>query len=432
MSASTTGPAMASPEPGEGPPREQLALEDIYRRHIRFVLLLLRRLGVREADLEDAAHEVFLVVLRRLPEYEPRGRMTAWLGAITGHVASRFRHNGSREPLMNDDEPAKLRDGTDLERTTAERDLVLRLLEVIEPERRLVLVLHELDGLPMPEIAQALELPEGTAWNRLRLARQDLKLAWKRLSARDRAIAPLGLDHLIERERQAPPPPPPPAMEERLWSRLHEAAPLTRNERTRDVGERVPASAPRSPWPAGALAGLGLLAGIAIGALLDPLHRSPPAPSLPQAVAVATTAPRVEVVRAPPEPSDADAGGAPPELTVEAPSAPPPAASSAPPNVAATSSAALEILATERALTNRAAEALAAHDSASALTALQEHARRFPTGRLAEDREALWIMALVRAGRSTEASRQVERFARAHPNSPRLKAFQKAIAGSGR
>ena len=55
-------------------------------------------------------------------------------------------------------------------------------LETLDLERRAVIVMHDWDGEPMPEVARALGIPLNTAYSRLRLARQDLGVAVKRVS----------------------------------------------------------------------------------------------------------------------------------------------------------------------------------------------------------------------------------------------------------
>src|SRR5260221_356262 len=72
-----------------------MTLEDIYRAHFRYVWRTLRRLGVGEADASDAAQDVFLVVHRRLAEFEGRAKMTTWLFRISLRVASDRRRLAS-------------------------------------------------------------------------------------------------------------------------------------------------------------------------------------------------------------------------------------------------------------------------------------------------------------------------------------------------
>jgi RNA polymerase sigma-70 factor (ECF subfamily) len=64
------------------------------------------------------------------------------------------------------------------------RRLVLAVLDEIELDRRAVFVLHELDGFTCEAIAQNLEIPLGTVYSRLRLARQDFTAKMRRLQAK--------------------------------------------------------------------------------------------------------------------------------------------------------------------------------------------------------------------------------------------------------
>jgi hypothetical protein len=88
-------------------------------------------------------------------------------------------------------------------------------------------------------------------------------------------------------------------------------------------------------------------------------------------------------------------------------------------------------LAAERALLEVARTALARGQPAEALAALAGHAKRFPKGRLAEERESLTVQALAAAGRPGEARERAERFRRRSPNSILLPAVESALAPSG-
>jgi hypothetical protein len=77
----------------------------------------------------------------------------------------------------------------------------------------------------------------------------------------------------------------------------------------------------------------------------------------------------------------------------------------------------------ELSLLQRAQAAYADHNFATTLLLVSEHTRRFPNGRLVEEREALHVKALVGAGRETEAHRAATTFASRFPRSallPRL------------
>src|SRR4051812_3082316 len=94
----------AAPTSDQQPDPEPRTLEAIYEQYKRYVWRTLLRLGVPERYCEDAMQEVFLVVDRRLPEYEPRGRMKGWLTAIAINIARDYQH------LRRDWEPMEIID----------------------------------------------------------------------------------------------------------------------------------------------------------------------------------------------------------------------------------------------------------------------------------------------------------------------------------
>lgn len=75
-----------------------------------------------------------------------------------------------------------------------------------------------------------------------------------------------------------------------------------------------------------------------------------------------------------------------------------------------------EQLALEKSYVEQARAAMARQDPSAALDALAQHEKRFPKGQLTEERMALQVMALVRAGRSIEANNVANEFRRRFPN----------------
>jgi hypothetical protein len=72
----------------------------------------------------------------------------------------------------------------------------------------------------------------------------------------------------------------------------------------------------------------------------------------------------------------------------------------------------------EVSLLGEAQRALRAHDEQRALALLEDHARRFPSGALGEEREATRVAALCALGRAAEAGAAADRFLVAFPGSP--------------
>jgi RNA polymerase sigma-70 factor (ECF subfamily) len=139
-----------------------------------------------DRDIEDLAHDVFLAVYRRWGEYDPARSVRPWLFGFAYRIASDHRRlsRHRREKAGVDIEPV---DGAPLadEQLVAEqtRNAVLAALETMEFDRRAILVMHDIDGHPVPEIARSLSIPLNTAYSRLRLARKDFELAVHRASA---------------------------------------------------------------------------------------------------------------------------------------------------------------------------------------------------------------------------------------------------------
>lgn len=146
-----------------------------------------RRLGVAEADVDDAVQEVILVAARRLDEIEA-GSERAFMMATAYRVASDMRRARARRGEVDAAEADALADPTPgadvlLERRNA-RVLLDQVLDSLQLELRAVFVLYELDGMTMAEIAGALELAPGTVASRLRRAREQFEARVTRLERR--------------------------------------------------------------------------------------------------------------------------------------------------------------------------------------------------------------------------------------------------------
>lgn len=135
----------------------------------------LRRLGVAERDLEDAAHEVFVVVHRRLGEFDTTRPLKPWLTGIAWRIAADERRRARHRRETLGDVPTVVAPGPGPEQALASeqaRERVHRALQTLDLDRRVVLVMAELDGATAPEIAEALGIPLNTVYSRLRVARQ--------------------------------------------------------------------------------------------------------------------------------------------------------------------------------------------------------------------------------------------------------------------
>jgi RNA polymerase sigma-70 factor (ECF subfamily) len=87
---------------------QEMTFQEVYQEHFRFVWRSLRRLGVRESDVADAVQDVFVVVHRKIADFEGRSKVTTWLFGICLRVArdrrrlAHVRHDVSDEAVLSE------------------------------------------------------------------------------------------------------------------------------------------------------------------------------------------------------------------------------------------------------------------------------------------------------------------------------------------
>jgi RNA polymerase sigma-70 factor (ECF subfamily) len=153
------------------------SLREVFETEVGFVLRVLRRLGVAERDLDDAAQDVFVIVHRRLDSFDGQARssaelsMRAWVFGIARRVAiARRRRAHARHEEFQSQLEGQLR-APDCQAQLEARALLERALAVLDAPKREVLFLYELEGMPMHEVAAAVDCPIQTAYSRLHAAR---------------------------------------------------------------------------------------------------------------------------------------------------------------------------------------------------------------------------------------------------------------------
>ena len=177
------------------PARSWADFESIYREHFRFVWRTVRRLGVQGALVDDVVQEVFLVVHRRLADFEGRSSAKTWLYGIVRRVISDQRRTARRKPGGVDGSDGEIERAVDPElgpeasAEQAERVRLLhRILAELDDDKREVFVLAELEGLTGAEIAEALDVNPNTLASRLRAARREFEAALDRVTRDDDAL----------------------------------------------------------------------------------------------------------------------------------------------------------------------------------------------------------------------------------------------------
>ena len=154
--------------------------EQIYEQYVNFVWASLQGLGVPAAALDDAVQEVFVVLHRRLPDFEGRSTLKTFLFGIAVGVGRNQRRAASRTNRLDTLEEAEQIPDTrpsPLEQTTTTQALgrLSQILDQLDDAKREVLILVEWEQMTAPEIAETLGIPLNTVYSRLRLARAEFE-----------------------------------------------------------------------------------------------------------------------------------------------------------------------------------------------------------------------------------------------------------------
>lgn len=167
-------------------PAGDVRIEAVYAEHFRYVWRCLRALGVSDPFLDDAVHDVFVVVQQKLAAFDGAAPITTWLYAIALRVARRYRlkarHDAWRFAPEDDagldgeegNPNAPLAHGTSAEQTLehGERlELARRALDRLDDDKREAFVLSQVEQKSAPEIAEILGVPVNTVYSRIRAAK---------------------------------------------------------------------------------------------------------------------------------------------------------------------------------------------------------------------------------------------------------------------
>lgn len=170
------------PAPSEGGDAQETSespdpvpdLSTVYREHVAFAWRMVRRFGVGPDAAADVVQDVFLVVRRRLPDYDGRAPMKAWIAGICRGVAfNHLRGNQRRARRLR-----VVRSTTTSEMPSERFELgrtIAVALDELEEEQRMAIVLSDIEGLTPADVAEVMGVSRNTVYSRLRLARKKLR-----------------------------------------------------------------------------------------------------------------------------------------------------------------------------------------------------------------------------------------------------------------
>jgi RNA polymerase sigma-70 factor (ECF subfamily) len=152
----------------------------LHRQFAPIAVAFLRRMGVVESDLEDAAQEVFLQVFRYLPRFREESELRTWLYQLCITQARRTRNARRIRDILDKTlsrvPVATLVSSPAFSEAAAQRQIDAALMRLSEVERT-VFVLYEMEGLAGKEIATIVGAKEATVWRRLHYARRTFRAA---------------------------------------------------------------------------------------------------------------------------------------------------------------------------------------------------------------------------------------------------------------
>jgi RNA polymerase sigma-70 factor (ECF subfamily) len=168
---------------------EGVTFLELYETHLAFVWNGVRRLGVHESAVEDVVQEIFVVVHRKLRDFQGRSSIRTWLFGIAVRVVRHHRRKQRSSGAIASDDLDSLVDSTGRSpQESAEQgqmvDILARLLDGLDDDKREVLVLAELEQMTAPEIAEVTDTNLNTVYWRLRTARQEFERIVTRFRSR--------------------------------------------------------------------------------------------------------------------------------------------------------------------------------------------------------------------------------------------------------
>jgi len=161
---------------------------EAFQQQLDYLHRTLRRLGTAPSEVDDLAQEVFLALRGCWPDYDATRPLRPYLFGIAFRIAAAHQRKRRREVSFGVVEVDDLGPAPDdVLQSKQVRALVLAALERIPLPRRAVLVMHDIDDVPVEEVAATLKIPKFTVYSRLRKGRRELEAAVRRLTSEAKA-----------------------------------------------------------------------------------------------------------------------------------------------------------------------------------------------------------------------------------------------------
>jgi len=154
--------------------------EQVVRDHSADVLRLLRRIFGPHADVDDVFQAVFVEVIRSLPAFKGEAKLKTWIHRITLNVAyqeMRMQYKEREVRATDDFETLPLiadPQSVDVFERAEQRRMLYEGLRELSPKKRFAVILHDIEGCTLKEIAETTGRPLQTVASQVRAGRAEL------------------------------------------------------------------------------------------------------------------------------------------------------------------------------------------------------------------------------------------------------------------
>ena len=154
--------------------------QQLYIEYKRKIYGTVHKVVGPSTELDDIVQIVFLEIHRSLPKYRGQAQLSTWIYRITVNVALQHIRKRKRRRVFlffSDEEREVENAGFDLIPRYEHRDIMKRLYQLLDKlteKKRVVFVLHELEGMSLEDVAALCDIPVNTVRSRLHAARTEL------------------------------------------------------------------------------------------------------------------------------------------------------------------------------------------------------------------------------------------------------------------
>jgi RNA polymerase sigma-70 factor (ECF subfamily) len=155
---------------------------DAFEREIDYIFATLQRLGVAAGEMEDLAQEIFIVLHRNWTSLDTERPLRPYLFGVAFRIVCAHRRRRGREvpyDTLDVDDGSPGPEGALQSKESI--TLLLAALETVPLPRRAVIVMHDLDEVPIVDVARTLSITRFGAYARLRRGRKEMRAAIRRL-----------------------------------------------------------------------------------------------------------------------------------------------------------------------------------------------------------------------------------------------------------